>query len=102
MTESMNHRTPMMLVDPTSGPAAPQFTQPAERPQCLTGLRLAVINNQKDGAGELLQMIAEKLDQESGLSRIIEFKKSSSKPLDQAMIRDVVAQADVAVAGIGD
>ena len=89
------------LVDPTTKPIIPEFV-PAPRLESLSGARLGLIDDAKDGARELLEEIADVLNERHGVSSVFYHRKpSASKPADPDVIRQVAESCDYVVVAIG-
>ena len=89
------------LVDPTTKPIIPEFV-PAPRLDSLEGRRLGLIDDAKDGARELLEEIADVLNERHGVSSVFYHRKpSASKPADPEVMRQVAESCDYVVVAIG-
>ena len=90
------------LLNPTTE-AATQTIAYAARPQALTGLRVALVDNTKYNSDRLLERIGEILKTEYGAAETRMFrKKNASVPAHQEIIEEMRKTCDVMVAGIGD
>jgi hypothetical protein len=92
----------MELLDPTREAAGAEPAY-AERPASLAGLRIGLIENTKFNSDDILKRIGQILVRDHGAASYTLFRKRySSVPAHDEIIRDLVAQCDVMVAGIGD
>jgi hypothetical protein len=92
----------MELLDPTREAAGAEPAY-AERPTSLAGLRIGLIENTKFNSDDILKRIGQILVRDHGAASYTLFRKRySSVPAHDEIIRDLVAQCDVMVAGIGD
>jgi hypothetical protein len=90
------------LLDPTRE-AAGTVPVYAVRPPSLKGKRVALIENTKYNSDNLLERIGKILMRDHGAaSYTLYHKRYSSVPAHEALIREVVENCDVMVAGIGD
>lgn len=90
-----------VLVDPTTQPLAVPF-QPAPRLTDLANKCVAVIDDSKENARELLEEIVDLLRQRYGVSDVHYHRKpSASKPADPEVIGDLAQRCDYAVVAIG-
>ena len=90
------------LLDPTREAAG---TEPvyAKRPASLAGKRVALIENTKYNSDNVLKRVGEILIRDHGAASYkIYRKRYSSVPAHEEIIRGVVSECDVMVAGIGD
>ena len=89
------------LVDPTTKPIIPTFV-PAPRLESLENKRLGLIDDAKDGARELLEEIADVLNERYGVSNVVYHRKpSASKPADPDVITSMAQECDYVVVAIG-
>ena len=89
------------LVDPTTQPIVPEFA-PAPRLDSLEDKRLGLIDDAKDGARELLEEIADVLQERYGVTNVVYHRKpSASKPADPEVIRNIAEECDYVVVAIG-
>lgn len=92
----------MEVLDPTREAAGAEPIY-AERPLSLKGKRVALIENTKYNSDDLLKRIGEILVRDHGAASYKLYRKRySSVPAHDEIIRDVVKNCDVMVAGIGD
>jgi len=90
------------LLDPTREAAGNEPVY-AERPGSLAGKRVALIENTKYNSAEILKRIGEILIRDHGAASYkVYSKRYSSVPAHEEIIRDVVDNCDVMVAGVGD
>jgi hypothetical protein len=90
-----------VLVDPTTQPLAVPF-RPAPRLADLCNKRVAIIDDSKENAKELLQEIVDLLRQHYGVADVRYHRKpSASKPADPEVIRELAQACDYAVVAIG-
>ncbi len=89
------------LVDPTTKPIIPSFV-PAPRLASLKNMRLGLIDDAKDGARELLEEIADVLDERHGVASVFYHRKpSASKPADPDAMRRAAESCDCVIVAIG-
>ena len=89
------------LVDPTTKPIIPSFV-PAARLGSLKNKRLGLIDDAKDGARELLEEIADVLNERYGVASVFYHRKpSASKPAEPDVMREVAESCDYVVVAIG-
>ena len=92
----------MELLDPTREIAGAEAVY-AERPASLKGKRVGLIENTKYNSDNILKRIGEILIRDHGAASYkIYRKRYSSVPAHDEIIRDLVANCDVMVAGVGD
>jgi len=90
------------ILDPTVEPG-PRPLACAPRPASLAGKRVALVENTKFNSDRLLAKVGEILAAEYGAAEARMWRKrGASVPVHEAIIDEVRAAADVAVAGIGD
>lgn len=90
------------LLNPTREAAGSEPVY-APRPSSLQGKRVALIENTKFNSDNILERIGKILMRDHGAASYkLYHKRYSSVPAHDEIIRDVVAQCDVMVAGIGD
>ena len=89
------------LVDPTTKPIIPTFV-PAPRLGSLENKRLGLIDDAKDGARDLLEEIADVLNEKYGVSNVTYHRKpSASKPAEPDVISSMSEECDYVVVAIG-
>ena len=89
------------LVDPTTQPIVPEF-MPAPRLDSLEHKRLGLIDDAKDGARELLEEIADVLQERYGVTDVVYHRKpSASRPADPEVIKNIAEECDYVVVAIG-
>lgn len=89
------------LVDPTTKPIIPTFI-PAPRMESLENKRLGLIDDAKDGARELLEEIADVLNEKYGVSNVVYHRKpSASKPAEPDVLTNMAEECDYVVVAIG-
>ena len=89
------------LVDPTTKPIIPTFV-PAPRLESLENRRIGLIDDAKDGARELLEEIADVLNEKFGVSNVVYHRKpSASKPAEPDVITNMAEECDYVVVAIG-
>jgi len=75
----------------------------APSPAVLSGLRLAVLDNGKPGAARLMTRTAERLAARSGLVFAgTKRKRTAATPCEDALIDELVAEADLILTGTAD
>lgn len=93
----------LVLVNPLNEPAAEQSRGLARRPSGLQGVRVGLLDNSKNKAGPLLDMVANILNERYGFSNIVRHRKpSSAKPVAPEVIAEWATTCDIAIAGVGD
>ena len=89
------------LVDPTTKPIIPTFVS-APRLKSLENKRLGLIDDAKDGARELLEEIADVLNEKYGVSNVLYHRKpSASKPAEPDVLTNMAEECDYVVVAIG-
>ena len=90
-----------LLVDPTTSPVVPPFVA-ASRLSDLTNKRIGLIDDSKENAKELLEIIADVIGEKFGVERIFYHRKpSASKPADPELISKMANECDYAIVAIG-
>ncbi len=90
------------IYDPTFQPSE-QAIQFVPRPGSLQNLRIGLIENTKTNSAKLLLKIADILEKEYGAqSHTIRSKRNPGVPPDEKVIKEITANCDVVVAGVGD
>lgn len=90
------------LLDPTNNTSMKELIL-AERPVSLKGARVALIDNTKVNAEQLLKKIGDILVSDHGASDARVYKKKhASTPIHEALIEILKHDADVIISGIGD
>ena len=93
----------LVLVSPVNEAVCATDTTLAPRLAALQGKRVGLLDNSKDNAGRLLDMVASLLHTRYGFTNIIRHHKpSASKPVDPAVIDAWTALCDLAIVGVGD
>ena len=94
-------KTQHLLVDPTTAPLVPPFT-PAPRLTDLQTKRVALIDDSKENAKELLDEITTLLRERFGVAQVEYHRKpSASKPADPEVLAQLARTCDYAVVAIG-
>ena len=92
----------MQLLDPTREAAGAEPIY-AQRAPSLQGKRVALIDNTKYNSDNILERIGKILMRDHGAASYKVFRKRySSIPANDEIIRGIVAECDVMVAGVGD
>jgi len=92
----------MKLFDPTSKPVEREVML-APRPASLRGLRLGLVDNTKFNSDTLLRKLAEQLAARHDIQVTVTNRtRSLSHAIDAAGVKDLPAQADLVISGIGD
>jgi hypothetical protein len=95
--------TRLTVLRPVSEPPTGASTLALAPRGDLTGRRLAIIENGKPRAADLLEAIAARLVDRHGLASATTFAKAgASQPVDADELAAVVAAADVVLTGLGD
>ena len=90
-----------LLVDPTTSPVVPTFV-PAPRLTDINSKRLGLIDDSKENAKELLEIIADVMEEKFGVESVYYHRKpSASKPADPEVISDMTNECDYAIVAIG-
>ena len=90
------------LLDPTREAATTEAVY-ADRPANLSGKRIGLIENTKYNSDNVLKRIGDILIRDHGAASYKVYRKRySSVPAHEEIIRDLVKECDVMVAGIGD
>ena len=90
-----------LLVDPTTQPLVPEFAG-APRLLELSDKRLALIDDSKENAKELLEEIVALLRDRYGVAKVDYHRKpSASKPADANVIEEMAQSCDYALVAIG-
>jgi hypothetical protein len=75
----------------------------ASRPATLDGLRLALLENTKTNAVQLLNEVAAELGRRYALASVTVYRKPSlTTPVAEDQLQEVARNSDVAIAGVGD
>jgi hypothetical protein len=92
----------LMVVDPTTQPIIAEFNG-APRLRDLSNKRVGLIDDSKVNAKELLHTVASVLDERFGVAGVKYHRKpSASKPAEPGVIRDMAAECDYVIVGVGD
>jgi uncharacterized protein YciU (UPF0263 family) len=90
------------IFDPTTK-AKEQTITFVPRPESFRNLRIGLVDNTKYNSDKLLLKIATILEEEHGAkNHIIRSKPNASAPVHEEIIKEFMANCDVAIAGIGD
>lgn len=92
---------PLPFIDPTAGTGKASIP-PAARPADLAGKTVGLLDNTKEQADVILATLGEALQARYGVTKvIIRRKEHYSKPATDALIEEMAAKVDVAVAAVG-
>lgn len=92
----------LVLVKPVNEADITQSTY-AQRVTSLHGKRVGLLDNSKNNAGRILEMIATILHEQYGFTDIVRHKKpSASKPVAPEVIAEWQKTCDLAIVGVGD
>ncbi len=92
----------LVLINPVNE-ALTEHSTYAPRPSGLAGKRVGLLDNSKNNAGRLLDMVATILDQQYGFSNIVRHRKpSASKPVAPEVVQEWTKICDLAIVGVGD
>lgn len=92
----------MQVLDPTREAVGSEPIY-AQRPASLKGKRVALIDNTKYNSDNILERVGKILMRDHGAASYKVFRKRySSIPANDEIIRGIVADCDVMVAGVGD
>ncbi|HEY8695444.1 MAG TPA: hypothetical protein VIR57_22160 [Chloroflexota bacterium] len=95
-------RTTLVVLDPTVEPA-PVSARMAPRLSTLRGKRIALLDNGKPHAKELLDYVGQLLEERLQPAQVLRFRKpNSSKPAPGELIVDITKQVDAVINGVGD
>ncbi len=98
---SIETRQQVLLVDPITQPVVPPFSN-APRLADLTHKRVALIDDSKENAKELLDEIVALLGDRFGVADVHYHRKpSASKPAEPQVIQNLAASCDYAIVAIG-
>ena len=90
-----------LLVDPTTSPVIPHFVA-APRLSDLKNKRIGLIDDSKENAKELLDVIADVIGEKFGVESVFYHRKpSASKPADPEVISNMANECDYAIVAIG-
>lgn len=90
------------VFDPTTSPKE-QALRYAPRPISLQGKKVGLVENTKFNSDKLLLKIGKILQEEYGVQGVmLRRKRSSGVPAHEEIIRDILAECDAVVAGVGD
>jgi hypothetical protein len=90
------------VFDPTTSPKE-QALRYATRPASLQGKKVGLVENTKFNSDKLLLKIGKILQDEYGVQGVLmRRKRSSGVPAHEEIIRDILAECDAVVAGVGD
>jgi hypothetical protein len=91
-----------MIYDPRGVVDAPSLAL-APRPRSLAGLRVGVLDNTKWNGWKLEERIASALRERFGLGAVTRYKKESfSRDAEPELLRQIAAENDLVLTGIGD
>jgi hypothetical protein len=75
----------------------------AASPDVLAGRRLAVLDNGKPGAAQVLTRLAEQLAARSGVEFVgLHRKRTAATPCEDALIDEIAGEADLVITGTAD
>ena len=90
-----------LLVDPTTSPVVPSFVA-APRLSDLKNKRIGLIDDSKENAKELLDIITDVIKEKFGVESVWYHRKpSASKPADPEVISNMTNECDFAIVAIG-
>jgi hypothetical protein len=90
------------VFDPTTTPKE-QALRYAPRPSTLQGKKVGLVENTKYNSDNLLLKIGKILQEEHGVRGVLlRRKRGSGVPAHEEIIREIQAECDVVVAGVGD
>ena len=93
----------LVLVSPVNEAAHATDTTLAPRLAALQGKRLGLLDNSKNNAGRMLDLVVSILHSQYGFTNIIRHRKpSASKPVEPAVINAWATLCDFAIVGVGD
>ena len=92
----------MAIFDPTTAPKA-QALQYAARPKSLKGKKIGLVDNTKYNSDKLLLKIGSILEKEYGTKgMLIRRKRNAGVPAHDEIMKELTAECDVVIAGVGD
>jgi hypothetical protein len=90
------------VFDPTTE-AKVQTIAFVPRPDSLRNLRIGLVENTKFNSDRLLLKIAAMLETDYGAqSHVLRSKRNSSVPAHEEILKDLTANCDIVIAGVGD
>ena len=85
------------------GPTGGEEVALAASPAVLSGRRLAVLDNGKPGADVLMERVASRLAERTGVAYAGTYRKETSgKPCAPDLLEEIAAAADLVVTGTAD
>lgn len=91
------------LVDPTGQSIRVNEARLAPRPDTLTGLQIALVDNGKTNAVNVLSQVAAELKRSHRISSAAVYvKRIFSAPVEEDQIRQISNDCNIAIAGVGD
>ena len=94
--------TGIPVMDPRGETPAASVSM-ALRPPSLDGVTLALVDNTKINAGNLLDQLASLLEAEARPARIVRFSKpDATRPAPPDLVKQIAEECDAAVLAIGD
>ena len=102
MDTGKQHSQRVPAMDPRG--ATPSTSVPmAARPSGLGGVTLALVDNTKINAGNLLDRLSSLLEAEARPARIVRFSKTdATRPAPPDLVKQIAEECDAAVLAIGD
>ena len=102
MDTGKQHPQGIPVMDPRG--ATPSTSVPmAARPSGLRGVTLALVDNTKINAGNLLDQLSSLLEAEAHPARIVRFSKpDATRPAPPNLVKQITEECDAAVLAIGD
>ena len=92
----------LLILDPTTGPEPMQVAM-AVRPDTLDGKVVGFLDNGKDNADKLLDLVAEIVAKRHKLAGAVRRRKpNGSKGAPPEMLDEMAEECDVAIVGVGD
>lgn len=91
------------ILDPTGAAASAGTAALAPRVPDLTGVRVALLDNQKPNARLVLETFAKQLRVRHELGAVTSYTKSYfGTPVEEELAAEIARHCDVALAGVGD
>jgi hypothetical protein len=91
------------IVSPEGTSHAKQHRLAPRRFKSLDGVRLGLLGNSKLNADSVLLAVGDLLKEKYAIeSVVIRSKPSFSKPADEALVQEIIDNADVVLTGVGD
>jgi hypothetical protein len=91
------------VLRPDEVPRPPEFVGYARRGEVVSDAHLILIENGKARARDLMQFVAEQLQERFPISTVEVFSKASAaKPIEPEEAKEMAARAHLVITGVGD